>query len=343
MGGKVTNMIIPVAVGIAAGVAFPAAPAIAGGATTFGWTAAAAGAGLTSMLMAPDPPTLPDFGPMMQNQQAALTQDQSFGRRSGAELEDMLENGSERDKNSAFSELQRRGEDETRLNEIATRKTRTAQDQDRIDTFIAENAPPTASETELLAQELAANRLGSFESDVEAENTRIKQISAQRGTLDSSRNDAMNLGLAGVAAKNRGDIRNAARDSALQFQTGVAGLQNTGLNRLFQGANVADTNSQFNIGLANSERAFQEQLRGAKTADQRNLAFQNFQASVDNQLAGFQAKSADARSRGLQSAGLLGLGLNSALGGKTSTVLSPSIESGVANLTGNPIPAAATK
>ena len=257
-------------------------------------------------------PQMPDYSSQFGQMQSDLTQQQSYGRRGTSELESILLTGSEFEKNQAFDELRRRGEDETKLLEMSGRSTRSAEDQAQLDEFTERNAPPDASELELMAAQLQAERESGFARDLEAERTRLKQISAARGTLDSNRNREMNLRLAEIAAANRAELGSRARAEAVEFQTGIQGLQTTGYNRLLQGAGYAETQNRYNIELSEAERRYQESLRGAKNEDQRSLAFAKFQADLDRQLAVYNNEAAASRNKAMQQAGLLSIPLRAA-------------------------------
>tara|TARA_B100000470_G_C19795054_1_gene393932 strand:- start:2838 stop:3986 length:1149 start_codon:yes stop_codon:yes gene_type:complete len=257
-------------------------------------------------------PQMPDYSQQFGQMQGDLTQQQSYGRRGTSELEGILLTGSEFEKNQAFDELRRRGEDETKLLEMSGRSTRSAADQQALDEFAEKNAPPDASELELMAAQLQAERESGFARDLEAERTRLKQISASRGTLDSSRNREMNLRLAEIAAANRAELGSRARAEAVEFQTGIQDLQTTGYNRLLQGAGYAETQNRYNIELSEAERRYQESLRGAKNEDQRSLAFAKFQADLDRQLAVYNNEAAASRNKAMQQAGLLSIPLRAA-------------------------------
>jgi len=355
MGDDFTSTVLPIMIGVAVGFAF--APA---GATTMMGEAAAGSfmevaasegmmaalgtasfsgtasmmAGLgTQMLMGGmgQQPQMPDYSQQFGQMQSDLTQSQSYGRRGTSELESILLTGSEFEKNQAFDELRRRGEDETKLLEMSGRSTRSAEDQAALDEFTERNAPPDASELELMAAQLQAERESGFARDLEAERTRLKQISAARGTLDSNRNREMNLRLAEIAAANRAELGSRARAEAVEFQTGIQDLQTTGYNRLLQGAGYAETQNRYNIELAEAERRYQESLRGAKTEDQRNLAFSKFQADLDRQLAVYNNEAAASRNRAMQQAGLAAIPLRHVFGGQTQPTPTNFLDPGVQN------------
>ena len=124
----------------------------------------------------------------------------------------------------------------------------------------------------------------------------------------------MNLRLAEIAAANRAELGSRARAEAVEFQTGIQDLQTTGYNRLLQGAGYAETQNRYNIELAEAERRYQESLRGAKTEDQRSLAFSKFQADLDRQLAVYNNEAAASRNRAMQQAGLAAIPLRYAFG-----------------------------
>jgi hypothetical protein len=167
---------------------------------------------------------------------------------------------------------------------------------------------------EARAAELAAARMAGFEEDLEDERKRLTQISAQRGTLDSNRNRELNMELASLAATNRADIQNAAYNTALGFQKNIEEIRNEGLNRLVKGAEFNETQNRFNVAQAETERRYQESLRQASNADQRNLAFQRFQTEQTVQLARYQSESQNANSNAMMGLGLAGLGVQGGLG-----------------------------
>jgi len=277
------------------------------GLANMGWMGGAMmGAGAATMLDTPEAPQMPDYGQGFSQQQANMDFQNSFGRRSGAELEDMLLNGDEQTKNLAHSELTRRGEDSNRLLELSTRNERTAEDQANLDQYLEDSKVPSTDELDLLMAQLNEERLAAFNDDVEKEQTRLKQISAGRGTLDSNRNDQLNLSLAEAAARNRGDIRSSSQNQILNYQQGLQGIRDQGLNRLLKGAGYADTMSRYNIGATDAERKYQEAIRNANTQDQRNLAFQQFQANNDRNLALYRQQSEDRRNTYSQRYGVLG-------------------------------------
>ena len=330
MGDDVGSMIVPMAIGI--GVGFMFAPTAVAGTSTniigdtitkemlansgstlmsrvmaapFARTASMIGGFGASMLMAPKQPQMPDYSQQFGQQQTLLAQEQSYGRRGGAELEQILLTGSEFEKNQAFDELRRRGEDENKLLEMSGRSTRSAEDQAKLDQFTEENAPPTDTEMELMAAQIQSERQDSLDRDMEAERTRLKQISAARGTLDSNRNREMNLRLAEISAANKADLGRQSRAEAVEFQKGIQDIGTQGFNRLLQGAGYAETQNRYNIELSEAERRYQESLRGAKTEDQRNLAFQKFQADLDRQMAVYNQESETSRAKAAQ---LMGIG-----------------------------------
>ena len=339
MGDDVGNLIVPMAIGIGVGFMF-APPVVAGTSTNiigdtitskmlansgntlmsrvmaapFAQTASMISGLGASMLMAPKQPQMPDYSQQFGQQQAQLTQEQSYGRRGGAELEQILLTGSEFEKNQAFDELRRRGEDENKLLEMSGRSTRSAEDQAKLDQFTEENAPPTDTEMELMAAQIQSERQDSLDRDMEAERTRLKQISAARGTLDSNRNREMNLRLAEISAANKADLGRQSRAEAVEFQKGIQDIGTQGFNRLLQGAGYAETQNRYNIELSEAERRYQESLRGAKTEDQRSLAFQKFQADLDRQLAVYNQENETSRARASQYLGLAEIPLKSMAG-----------------------------
>ena len=284
------------------------------GAMAFGGTASMLGGLGASMMMAPKQPQMPDYGSQFGTMQSELTQSQSYGRRGTADLENILLTGSEFEKNQAFDELSRRGEDQNKLLEMSGRSTRSAEDQAKLDQFTEENAPPTDTEMELMAAQIQGEREAAFERDMEKERTRLKQISATRGTLDSSRNREMNLRLAEINAANKADLGRASRAEAVEFQKGIQDIGTQGYNRLLQGAGFAETQNRYDIELSEAERRYQEGLRRAKTDDQRGLEFQKFQADMDRQLAVYNQQNETSRARAAQMAGLAEIPLKKVFG-----------------------------
>ena len=318
MGDDFGDMIVPILIGAAMGYAGGYfAPEIFLGETITSAAGAAVVGGLTSGAMAmltPQQPQMPDYSQQFGQQQQQLTQEQSYGRRGNAELEQILLTGSEFEKNQAFGELQRRGEDENKLLEMSGRSTRSAEDQAALDQFVDENKPPTDTEMELMAAQIQGEREASLERDMEKERTRLKQISATRGTLDSSRNREMNLRLAEINAANKGELGRSSRAEAVEFQKGIQDIGTQGFNRLLQGAGYAETQSRYSLETAEHERRYQEGLRRAKTDDQRSLEHQKFTAALDRQLAVYNQESETARAKASQMLGLAEIPLKSVAG-----------------------------
>ena len=217
MGGRAMNIVVPMALGAMTG-GFGSAVAGQGlvgnvGGTLFNLAADTAlttmqgaitgaliggvGAGAMQM-MTPDLPAQPDYSQQFGEQQAMLTQQQSFGRRSTGELEQMLEFGTDYEKNQAFDELQRRGEDEQRLTDIQTRRERTDERQGEIDDYIERNAPPTQDELNILRATLVREEEDKLDADIEAERTRAKQVMARRGMGSSNAMSQLNARLEDV-------------------------------------------------------------------------------------------------------------------------------------------------
>tara|TARA_R110000765_G_scaffold111550_1_gene203400 strand:+ start:3447 stop:4556 length:1110 start_codon:yes stop_codon:yes gene_type:complete len=314
MGGNAKQTILPMAMGIGAGFLMPGGTATTGmfgelvGGAAFNSTAALIGGGLASAMFA-ETPQVPDFSSNFAEQSAFINTQQSFSRQGDSQLESLLASGTEYEKNQAFDELRRRGADENRLAEISTAQGRSAERQAEIDQYTTDNAPPSTEEIEILAQTLAAERQAGFDEDLDLERTRLKQVSAQRGTLDSNRNDDLNLRLASIGAQNRSSITNAALKTATGFQSDIQGIANQGYNRLLKGSSLAEEQSRFDLGLTEAERRYQENLRTARTSDQRNVAFQNFQSDLDRQIAVFQQRSQDSRSEAQLGLGIAQAGL----------------------------------
>ena len=83
---------------------------------------------------------------------------------------------------------------------------------------------------------------------------------------------------------------------------------------MLQGAGYAETQNRYDIELSEAERRYQEGLRGAKTDDQRNLAFMKFQADMDRQLAVYNQQNETSRAKASQMLGLAEIPLKSVAG-----------------------------
>ncbi len=230
-------------------------------------------------MMNPEP-ELPDYSGMFAQQQGQLTEQQSFGRKPTGELEQMLEYGTDYEKNQAFAELERRGEDETRLMEIQTRRDRTDERQAEIDDYIDRNAPPTEGELDILRATLVREEEDKLNRDIEAERTRAKQVMARRGLGSSNALSQLNARLEDVRAKGGLAIRNDVNNRVLNYAKGIGSLQDQGLTRLMQASSMEDATSRFDLGMQDAERRLQEGLRQSSTAQQNELALNKFRADV---------------------------------------------------------------
>lgn len=311
MGGnnKVMSIVIPMAIGAAtgglgapaavAGKAATFAPGLVGGtaSTLFGSQVAAgtmsvatasalAGAGIglvggvAMQAMTPDLPDQPDFSQQFGEQQAMLTNQQSFGRKPTGELEQMLEFGSDWEKNQAYDELQRRGEDEQRLTDIQTRRDRTDERQAEIDDYIDRNAPPTEGELDILRATLIQEEEDKLDADIEAERTRAKQVMARKGMGSSNAMSQLNARLEDVRYKGNLAIRNDVNNRVVDYARGVSSLQDQGLQRLMSASSMDEATSRFDIGMQDAERKLQEGLRQSRTAQQNSLALNKFRTEV---------------------------------------------------------------
>ena len=236
-------------------------------------------AGAMSM-MTPEEPMAPDYSQMFGQQQSMLTQQQSFGRKPTGELEQMLEFGTDYEKNQAYDELQRRGEDEGRLQDLQTRRGRTEERQGEIDEYIDRNAPPTEDELDILRASLVSEEEDKLDADIEAERTRAKQVMARRGLGSSNALSQLNARLEDVRYKGQLAIRNDVNNRVLSYASGVSALQDQGLTRLMQASSMEEATSRYDLGMQDSERKLQEGLRQSKTAQQNALELNKFRTEV---------------------------------------------------------------
>ena len=263
-------------------------------------------AGAMSM-MTPEELPPPDYSGMFGQQQAALTEQQSFGRRPTGELEQMLEFGTDYEKNQAHDELARRGEDEQRLTEIATRRDRTEERQGEIDEYIDRNAPPTESELDVLRASLISQEEDKLDSDIEAERTRAKQVMARRGLGSSNALSQLNARLEDVRAKGNLAIRNDVNNRVLNYAQGVGSLQTEGLNRLMKASSMEDASSRYDLDMGDAERRLQEGLRQSSTAQQNELALNKFRAEVTGMNTAYEQSMASQQNTALLGLGALGI------------------------------------
>ena len=317
MGGKAMRIVIPMAIGAATGgwggtmgegfigtiaknvglEGLGAAGLAITGAAIGGATAVA-----SDVLMGPEP-QMPDYSTQFQGAQSFVDNQQSFTRRSTADLENSLEFGSEYEKNQAFDELNRRGEDAGRLNEIKTRNDRTAENQADIDRYITDNSPPSDEELEVLMANLASQEYQELEDDVDDRLTEVRQVQAARGLGSSNALSQLEARLAEIEQKGKQDIDQNVQDRVLSYQSGVSNLYNQGLNRLLQGAGYEDTASRYSIGLADQQRSLNQNLRNARTATTSNLGLEKFRTEVQGLNNQYKA-DVDSRNNNA----LLGLG-----------------------------------
>ena len=239
----------------------------------------AVGGAATSM-MTPEAPEAPDYSGMFGMQQSMLTQQQSFGRKATGELEQMLEFGSDYEKNQAYDELRRRGEDESRLQDLQTRRGRTEERQGEIDEYIDRNAPPTEDELDILRASLVSEEEDKLDADIEAERTRAKQVMARRGLGSSNAMSQLNARLEDVRYKGQLAIRNDVNNRVLSYASGVSALQDQGLTRLMQASSMEEATSRYDLGMQDSERKLEEGLRQSKTAQQNALELNKFRTEV---------------------------------------------------------------
>ena len=326
MGGRAMNIVVPMALGAMTG-GFGSAVAGQGlvgnvGGTLFNLAADTAlttmqgaitgaliggvGAGAMQM-MTPDLPAQPDYSQQFGEQQAMLTQQQSFGRRSTGELEQMLEFGTDYEKNQAFDELQRRGEDEQRLVDLQTRRGRSDERQGEIDDYIDRNAPPTEDELNILRATLVREEEDKLDADIEAERTRAKQVMARRGMGSSNAMSQLNARLEDVRYKGNLAIRNDVNNRVLNYAKGVGSLQDQGLQRLMSASSMDEATSRFDIAMQDSERKLQEGLRQSSTANQNALALNKFRTEVTGLNNAYEAELNRQNTTALLGLGALGI------------------------------------
>ena len=327
MGKNAMRIVIPIALGaltggfgsaMGEGIVGSVAQGMFGGsvyAGTMGATTALAitggvmgGLGSMAMgaMMGPEP-VAPDYTQMFGQQQASLTQQQSFGRRPTGELEQMLEFGTDYEKNQAHDELARRGEDEQRLTEIATRRDRTDERQGEIDEYIDRNAPPTEDELNLLRASLVSQEEDKLDSDIEAERTRAKQVMARRCLGSSNALSQLNARLEDVRYKGNLAIRNDVNNRVLNYAQGVGSLQTEGLNRLMKASSMEDASSRYDLDMGDAERRLQEGLRQSSTANQNQLALNKFRAEVTGMNTAYEQSMQSQQNTAMLGLGALGI------------------------------------
>ena len=337
MGGNATKMIVPMALAIAAPYAAGAALGVGSSAgLATGVTAKAGvltagtkasllskalvpiantsfmgslvtGAGLAYANSMSDVPEQPDFSQQFGQQQAMLTQQQSFGRRSTGELEQMLEFGSDYEKNQAYDELQRRGEDEQRLVDLQTRRDRTEERQSEIDDYIDRNAPPTEGELDILRATLVREEEDKLDADIEAERTRAKQVMARRGLGSSNAMSQLNARLEDVRAKGNLAIRNDVNNRVLNYAQGVTSLQDQGLQRLMSSSSMEDASSRYDLGMQDAERRLQEGLRQSSTAAQNEMSLNKFRTEVTGMNNAYEQEMQRQQSNAALGLGAIGI------------------------------------
>lgn len=257
-------------------------------------------------MMTPEP-ELPDYSGMFAQQQGQLTEQQSFGRKPTGELEQMLEYGTDYEKNQAYGELERRGEDETRLMEIQTRRDRTDERQGEIDEYIDRNAPPTEGELDILRASLIQEEEDKLDADIEAERTRAKQVMARRGLGSSNALSQLNARLEDVRAKGGLAIRNDVNNRVINYAKGIGSLQDQGLTRLMQASSMEDATSRFDLGMQDSERRLQEGLRQSSTSQQNELALNKFRADVTGMNTQYEQQMAKQNANAQLALGAVGI------------------------------------
>ena len=295
---------VPAVAGVSA--AIPAAALTWGQAALAGAMIGGVGAGAMAM-MTPEEPMAPDYSNMFAQQQAGLTQQQSFGRKGTGELEQMLEFGTDYEKNQAYDELQRRGEDEGRLQDLQTRRGRTEERQGEIDEYIDRNAPPTESELDILRASLVSQEEDKLDSDIEAERIRAKQVMARKGLGSSNALSQLNARLEDVRAKGKLAIRNDVDSRVVNYAKGISSLQSEGLNRLMSASSMEEATSRYDLGMQDSERKLQEGLRQSSIASQNTMALEKFRAEVTGQNQAYEKAMESQNNTAMLGLGALGI------------------------------------
>lgn len=268
-------------------------------------------------------PQMPDYSGMFGMQQSALSQQQSFTRKNTADLEGLLEYGSTAEKNQAFDELQRRGEDSARLLEIQTRRERTADNQEDIDRYIESATPPTDEEMQGLIASLKASEYRELEEDIDREMTNVKQVMARKGLGSSSAIAQLEARLAEVEQRGKLAIDRDVQDRVLNYQKGVEGIRNEGLNRILKGAGFEDTASRYNLQIGQQERNLQEGLRTSRTQDQNALGLEKFRAEVQGLNNQFVQETQAQQNQAMLGLGALGMGMQYFGGNQGSGTTAP--------------------
>ena len=252
-------------------------------------------------------PVAPDYSNMFAQQQAGLTQQQSFGRKATGELEQMLEFGSDYEKNQAYDELQRRGEDTQRLDDLKTRRGRTEERQGEIDEYIDRNAPPSESELDILRASLVSQEEDKLDSDIEAERIRAKQVMARKGLGSSNALSQLNARLEDVRAKGKLAIRNDVDSRVVNYAKGISSLQSEGLNRLMSASSMEEATSRYDLGMQDSERKLQEGLRQSSIASQNTMALEKFRAEVTGQNTAYEKAMESQNNTAMLGLGAMGI------------------------------------
>ena len=265
-----------------------------------------AGGMLANTMMQPEVQA-PDYSNMFAQQQQGLTQQQSFGRKATGELEQMLEFGSDYEKNQAYDELQRRGEDTQRLDDLSTRRGRTEERQGEIDEYIDRNAPPSESELDILRASLVSQEEDKLDSDIEAERIRAKQVMARKGLGSSNALSQLNARLEDVRAKGKLAIRNDVDSRVVNYAKGISSLQSEGLNRLMSASSMEEATSRYDLGMQDSERKLQEGLRQSSIASQNTMALEKFRAEVTGQNTAYEKAMESQNNTAMLGLGAMGI------------------------------------
>jgi hypothetical protein len=301
------------------------------------WFTTALSFGGLGMALGATEPTLPDYSGGFGAQKELLDLQGSFRFKNNDELEELLLNGSQYEKNQAFNQLQLNGADTSYLQEIATRKDRTTADQARLDQFIETNAPPSAQDLALLGVRLGDERVDAFDQDVGKEIVRIKQIMAKRGTLDSNINRELNLRLTEISARNRIDIRSAAIGTVNKQQQDIQNIAGTQYNRLLSGATNAQQNRQYDLSLAALERDRNLAFVNASQGDYRNASFAELQNDIASRNLQYQLAYQRSNQDAMMGYGAAGYALSQGFNSATPAALQPDFKDRLSLLNQTPI------
>ena len=96
-------------------------------------------------------------------------------------------------------------------------------------------------------------------------------------------------------------------------------MYNQGLNRLLSGANYEDTVQLQNIGLADQQRALNQNFRNTRAADSTNLGLERFRAEMQGLNRQFDLDSQRANNMALMGLGGVQLAAGNYFGGNNNS------------------------